>query len=453
MTLKSAVFQEPVTLKPLSLDIMSPDGIAPAAPAKGNAKKTEVVAPMPGQFLAVTPFAIALGGKTPATVDARLGTQGFQFVLTGPAELEHVVGFARGVGVKVPKIRLRGDLAMAVTVSGMWRGLGQAVVNGTAKITNGRAEVPGIAKEVVVSQSDVALTGNDFQLRGMQGQVGDVKFTGSATVPRHCEPDSPCGPGLDLQFDTLDVSQVNTLLNPSLKKQPWYKLFGSSQEESLLTKIYVVGRITANKFAMDKLTATRFFADFRLNRGDLLVSNVHAVVLGGTHEGQWRADFNAPSPVYTGSGVVRQLNAAMLASLGKAGIGTGNLSGRYELKMSGWNSTELSKSAEGTASFDWSNATIRAFALTSRGPAKVNDFNGKLAFKDGVLAFNESKATTANGIYFVTGTAEPEKLALEFKSDTAAGYKITGSLRAPEVATTNETGDDRKPKTEAVSRR
>jgi uncharacterized protein involved in outer membrane biogenesis len=258
---------------------------------------------------------------------------------------------------------------------------------------------------------------------------------------------------VDLQFDTLDIAQVNALLNPKMKKQPWYKLFGSSEEESLLTKIYVVGRITSKQIAFDKLTGTRFYADFRLNRGDLLVSNVRAAVLGGTHEGQWRADFTGSTPVYTGSGTATRINVAQFASLGKAAVGTGNVSGRYELKMSGWDGSELAKSAEGTADFDWSNATIRAFALNNRGPAKVSDFNGKLVYKDGVLAFNESRMATPNGIYFVTGTAEPEKLALEFKSDTAAGYKVTGSLRAPEVATMNASSDERKPKTEAVVRK
>jgi hypothetical protein len=256
-----------------------------------------------------------------------------------------------------------------------------------------------------------------------------------------------------LQFDSLDAAQVNELLNPTLKKQPWYKLFGSSQEESLLTRIYAVGRVTSKQITFDKLVGTKFYADFRLNHGDLLVSNVRAAVLGGTHEGQWRADFNGATPVYTGSGTVSRLNAAQFASLGRAAIGTGIVSGRYELKMSGWNSGDLAKSAEGTANFDWSGATIRAFAVSGRGPAKVNDFSGKLILKDGVLAFDESKMTAANGIYFVTGTAEPEKLELEFKSDTAVGYKITGSLRAPAVAVTGDRADEPKPKTEAVSRK
>ena len=452
ITLKSGVIKEPVTLKPLSIDLTTPGGTVPQVIGKGSAKRVEVVG-IPGQFLTVSPFAVALGGKTPTMIDARLSTQGYQLGITGPAELEQVIGIARGVGVSVPKVRLRGELLMNVAVSGAWRGLAKPTVNGTAKITNGHAEVPGIAKEILLTQSDIVLIGNEFQLRSMQAQVGDLKFTGSATVPRHCDPDAPCGPGLDLQFDTLDAAQVNELLNPTLKKQPWYKLFGSSQEESLLTKIYAVGRVSAKQITLDKLVGAKFYADFRLNHGDLLVSNVRAAVLGGTHEGQWRADFTGSTPVYTGSGTATRLNAAQFASLGKTGIGTGNVSGRYELKMSGWNAGDLAKSAEGTANFDWSGATIRAFVVSGRGPAKVNDFSGKLVLKDGVLAFNESKMTAANGIYFVTGTAEPEKLALEFKSDTAAGYKITGSLRAPAVAVTDDRAGEPKSKTEAVSRK
>jgi uncharacterized protein involved in outer membrane biogenesis len=451
-TLKSAVLKEPVTLKPLTFAVTAPAMAGVINPSRTKAKKNEVP-PMPGQFLTVAPFTVAMGGKTPSAVDARLTTHGYQMKLTGPAELEHVIGFARSVGINVPKIRLRGDMVMDIALSGNWNGLVQPAVNGSAKITNGHAEVPGIAKEILISQSDVALAGNQFELRGMQAQIGDMKFTGSATVPRHCEADTPCGPGLDLQFDEVDAARVNELLNPNLKKQPWYKLFGSSDEQSLLTKIYVVGRFTARQVAFDKLVATRVYADFRLNHGDLLVSNLRGGVLGGTHDGQWHADFTASTPVYTGSGTLTRINAAQLAALGKAAVGTGNINAHYELKMSGWNEGDLAKAAEGTATFDWSSPTIRAFAVNGRGPAKVSDFNGKLVFKDGVLAFNESRMVTANGIYLVTGTAEPEKLALEFKSDTAAGYKVTGSLRAPEVTTTSASGDERKPKTEALFRR
>ena len=156
----------------------------------------------------------------------------------------------------------------------------------------------------------------------MQAQVGDLKFTGSATVPRHCDPDGPCGPGLDLQFDTLDAAQLNELLNPTLKKQPWYKLFGSSQEESLLTKIYAVGRVSAKQITFDKLVGTKFYADFRLNHGDLLVSNVRAAVLGGTHEGEWRADFTGATPVYTGSGTATRLQRGSIRLARKGCDGT-----------------------------------------------------------------------------------------------------------------------------------
>lgn len=446
--LKSSLLKDSITLKPLSFELTTPGQLPPPIASKGKTKKEPVMI-LPGQFLTVAPFAIGLGAKTPAMIDAKVGTQSFAMDVNGPADLEHAIGLARSLGILVPKVRLRGDVVLNLGVFGPWHGLREPLVNGTAKVTNGHAEVPGIARDILIAQSDVALAGNEFQLRSMQAQVGSMKFTGTATVPRHCEADLPCGPGLDLQFDDLDIGELNALLNPNLKKQPWYKLFGSSQEESLLTKIYAVGRVTAKRIVLDKLVGTKFYGDFRLNNGDLLVSNLRAAVLGGTHEGQWRADFKGSSPVYTGSGTVTRLNAALLASLGKAAIGTGTISGRYDWKMSGWNAADFAKSAEGSGTFDWSNATIRAFALNGRGPAKVNDFSGKLNFKDGVLSFDESRMATTNGIYFVTGTAETDKLAVELTSDSAAGYKVTGSLKAPEVAATALSGEKPKPKTEA----
>jgi len=453
VTLRSSLLKEPIALKPLSFALKTPGEAPTARKAHGKNAKNQV-AELPGQFLTVAPFAVGLGAKTPATMEARLGTTSFEIRLTGPGELEHLISFGRTLGVSVPKVTLRGELAMELAMTGTWQGLPQPSINGTAKVTNGRAEVPGIAREIVVTQSEVALMGNEFQLRGMQGQAGDLRFTGSATIPRHCEADTPCGPGVELQFEDLDVAKLNALVNPNLKQQPWYKLFGSSKEESLLSKIYAVGRITAKRVDLDRLVGTKFYADFRLNNGDLLVSNMTAAVMGGTHSGQWRADFSGAAPVYTGSGTLTRVNVAQTVAVTKAVLGTGNVSGRYELKMTGWNATDLARSAEGNAAFDWSNATIRAFAPVGRGPSKVSDFNGKLLYKDGVLNFNESRMLTAAGIYSVTGTADGEKLALELKSDTATGYKVTGTIRAPEVAAEghkdSNAGEQKKVKTEAL---
>ncbi len=104
--------------------------------------------------------------------------------------------------------------------------------------------------------------------------------------------------------------------------------------------------------------------------------------------------------------------------------------------MAGWNGSDLAKSAEATATFDWAAPTIRAFAQGGRGPAKIESISGKLEWKDGVLTFNESRMTTSNGIYSITGTVEAEKLAVQCSSESAAGYRLTGTLRAPDVAVT-----------------
>lgn len=450
MDVRSSLLKDPLRVRSLRMTLKYPPEVART---EARQKKNLKVAPkkLADAFLSITPVELALGAKTPATVGAQFSARGYEMDLSGGAELENLIGFGRTIGVSVPKVTLRGEIAMDIAVSGIWQGFPEPAVNGTAKLTNGRAEIPGIAQQVIIKQSDVALDGNEFLLRSMQGQVGEVKFSGWTKVPRHCEADVQCGPLVDLDFDEIDVAKVNELLNPNLKKQPWYRLFGSSKDESLLTKVYAVGRFTAKKLVLDKLTATKLFADFRLNQGDLLISGINAEVMNGIHSGEWHADFRGSTPVYSGSGRIARMNVAQLATVTKGAIGSGVANGGYQLKMTGWTAAELAQSAEGNATFDWMNPTIRVLAAGTKGPAKISDFTGKLAYKDGVLSFNDSKMATSNGVYAVTGTATNEKLALTMTSESAAGYKVTGSLRAPVVAVT-ELGiqnEGKRPKTEA----
>ena len=73
---------------------------------------------------------------------------------------------------------------------------------------------------------------NRLILRNASATVGKIALGGSANFPRFCDGESPCESSFDLTTDDLNPARWNEVLNPHLKKKPWYRLFGASRRSA-----------------------------------------------------------------------------------------------------------------------------------------------------------------------------------------------------------------------------
>ena len=440
--LKSEVLDAPLVLGDIGLRVRTPADEAAAKPASGsirNARQPSTRVGIPDQFLTVSQFALDLRGAKPATVTASLGTQGYNLGIEGPARVERLVAVARALGISAPSINLTGSADVALAVTGQWRGLPQPAVAGSATLSDVTAEVPGIAAPVKVATANAGFSGVQFRLTKMNGSAGVLRFTGDALVPRHCEEDAPCGPELNLSFDELAAETIDSLVNPARKQRPWYRLFGRRDSESVLARTTAVGRVSARRIAVGKLAGTNAFAAFRLQNGQLMVTQFRADLLGGTHAGDWTADFKGKAPVFNGTGALTRVNVEQLASLAGQPLGSGTLNGRYTVKMQGLNAPEFADSMDLNATFDWNKGTIRTFSLDGRSPLRLAGFSGTLRFANGKLEISQSRMQTPSGIYTVSGTASSSyNLELQLTDASGSAYKVTGPLQKPEVVAVRE---------------
>lgn len=409
-------------------------------PAAAGAKAVVAVGPR----IDFDAFSIPLGGATPASASGWISSKGYELRIQGDAELGRLLQVARATGIAGPRFGLFGSAKLDVALSGDWVGFTRPQTSGRAQIRAARAEVPGIAAPVVMHSAQLELADDQLRFHNLTAQIGKTVVTGEARFPQRCNDALPCLSGFDVQADTISVEELNTLFNPRMKRQPWYKFFGSGGEASALAKMRASGRIAVKRLLLGQLTATKASAEFTLDSGRFTLTKSSADLLGGMQTGQWQADFTGDEPVYSGSGNVTRIAPAQLSSLIHAALGTGTVNGSYQIKMNGWTARELWSSASGTADFDWRNGSWRNLQL-GRTPLQFSDFVGHIALGNRGFQISNSKMQSSGGTYALAGSIKSGDLALQFERDNGAGYRVRGTLQKPLVATEPSTEASLKP--------
>jgi len=389
-------------------------------------------------------FPIPLGAATAASGSGWISTEGYNLQVQGDGELSRLLQVARATGIAGPRFGLFGAAKLDVALSGDWVGFVRPRTFGKAQVRSARAEVPGIASPVLVQSAQVELADNRVLFHNLTAQIGKSVFTGEAQFPRRCDDVASCASGFNVQAETINVEELNALFNPRMKRQPWYKFFGSGGEASALARMRASGRIAVKRLLLGQLTATKVSAEFRLDSGRLALTRTSAELLGGSQTGQWQADFTGDAPVYSGSGKLANIAAGQLAGMVRAALGTGTVNGTYQIKMSGWTARELWSSASAASDFDWRNGLLRNVQLGGV-PLQFTDFAGHIALEGGVFRIPTSKMQSSGGIYALNGSITGGELALQFERDNSAAYRLRGTLQKPLVETTPATEASLKP--------
>lgn len=428
LVLKSSLLDSPLTLGEIQLA------------AAEQPKKTSRVASKTSfaPRLDVAPFPVPLGLAEPAVASGSFSHQGYTFSLAGEGDVANIVRLARTAGIGVPRFQLKGTATLNAQLVGEWKGFAQASATGNMDVKNLTAEVPGIAAPIKIASAGVLLQQNQVTLQNLNAGLGTLKASGTATFPRHCEDDQPCISQLDIQANEVTLDEVNRLLNPRLKKRPWYRLFGVSGEHSVLASWDADGTLVIQHLVAKSLEADKVTMKFDLHRGKLAMKDVQARVFGGTQTGDWSADFTGDQARYSGIGTVSGLAVADVAALGKDPWGSGTLDGAYDLKLSGWQASDLFATAKGSCQFQWHNGMLRHLTLYGQtNPVRFPLWAGQCQWSPEGFRVSGSKMRTVSGIYQISGTVQPTKdLQLEFVRADGTAYQVTGTLEKPHVTAT-----------------
>jgi hypothetical protein len=423
LALSASTLGKPLTLPQLQLAVHTPDD---PGPATAKVQKPQV-------FLNLAPVAVDLdNGK--ATLAGNLSLEGYDLGLKGPASIERLQQLGRTVALPAPPVALSGKAEADLHLSGRWHNLAEPELAGSAKLSAVKAAVPGIASPVEFSAATVNFAGGRYELTAVSGTAGKLRFTGTGSFPMHCEDDAPCQVESNLHFDELNVDELNTLLNPHLKKQPWYRFFGRSSEESALASLNAHGHIEAARLLLGTQVVTKASASYLLDKSVLQLNDLSAGLLGGTVQGSWTADYSGKAPVYKGSGELHKINAAQLTPLLKQPLGSGSIDTPYTASFSGWTSDEFYNSAKAALNLNWSNGSFKSLSA-QHFPQNFALFTARGNYENKTLRFAEGKIASTAGNFTLSGAVSDDlQLNLHFTGEKGGQFDLSGTLAKPQIS-------------------
>ncbi len=390
-------------------------------------------------YVDIGPFNLALGRPVPAVLRGRVSRSGYSLLIHGDAQMQRLLQAARTVGLPTSQPAADGAVSVDLQIAGTWPGFTAPRALGKAQLRSVRAEVRGLNAPLEISSADLLLTQNEVRVQNLTASLTGGIWHGSLTLPRQCAGPVSCLLRVDLHADEIATDKLSQLLNPHPRKQPWYRFLSSPAQPGIpyLATLRAAGKLTANRVSIHNLVGTHVSADLELENGKLRLSGIRGEVLGGRHIGEWKADFMSKPPQYSGSGVLERVALGQLADAMHDGWITGTATGTYHATASGLTETELLSSANATLQVEARDGLLPHIALAGgTGPLQMRHLEGQLLLRDGKFEIEQGKLETPGGIYQVSGTASLGRtLDVKLVRDGGHGFKITGTLTEPRVAT------------------
>ena len=390
----------------------------------------------------IGPVSVGMGRTSPLQARATLSFTGYRGWVRGDAGVKRLLQVAPLLGIPAPAISADGSSNVDLEISGIWAE-GRPRVTGTAQLRNVRAQVRGLNAPLDVRNANLTLAEDNVRIQNINAAVADTQWRGSMVVPRPCATPRDCTLQFNLHAGDVKAASLNNLLNPTARKQSWYKFLSLGRiPASYILQARAAGKVSIEKLTIGSSNSSQLSGDVTLDQGKLTIANFRSTVLGGKIAGEWRADFLARPPIYRGIGNIEEILLSQVADLMQDGWVEGAGSAHFEFKTAGWKLQDVIANADLSTTFAIENARFPHVVLTGKaGPLRVKAFSGKLALQDGKFSLQDAKLDSADGIYTVSGTASlAGALRLKMASEGPTGYDLSGTFtntRVSQFATTS----------------
>ena len=210
---------------------------------------------------------------------------------------------------------------------------------------------------------------------------------------------------------------------------------------------------------MKKLVATQVATQVEVDRGKIILNDLRAQLLQGTHQGNWTIDASnrdiptseATTPAsnasvrYNGQGTLRDISLTQVATLMNDGWVTGTADGTFNLDASVESFRDLLSRSDGKVQFVMRNGSLPNIAIPgSSGPRTVRSFTGEVHLKKGVWQLANARLESRDGAYNVSGTVSADnKVDFVFNRGDERAWLLTGTLAKPLVTPANQNDVER----------
>ncbi len=380
--------------------------------------------------LEIGPVDVVLGRPAPLHARASFTLAGYQAAVHGDAGLKQLLQSARLLGIPAPAFAADGSATVDLTIAGAWADPRPTVL-GTAQLRSVRAQVRGLNGPLDIAGANLILDSNSVRVQNINASAGQATWRGSLQVARPCVSPEACTVQFALRTADLNAMDLNDLLNPSAKKQSWYKFLASGDSQvPYLLQASATGKIAVDKLVLGRSGCTQLTADIDLHDGKLTLANLKGQAFGGKTTGEWKADFSARPPAYSGSGSFDGASLAAVAGLMHNAWIDGSGAAKYQFETSGWRLQDLLSSANLTSNFVVHDGSFPRISLTGQsGVLRASNFSGKILLQQRQFYFPEAKLESSGGVYKVSGTVSlAGSMNLRMTSESAAGFALSGTL-------------------------
>ena len=395
-----------------------------------------------GPHLELGPFALSRGR---ATVRGWLDHQGYDFNLTGEAEVGKMLASARVFGIPALRALVEGPSQVDLQIAGAWVQWGGGApqtfsgpqVTGMAKLRNTRITFRGAAAPVEIVAGDLRLFPDHARLENFTAKAANASWTGFIDIPRGCGTPAACEAHFALNTKQLSFADIADWVSPRPKEKPWYRVLqAGSSPSSFFVVVHASGSIAAEHAQMEKFPATHFATNLSLESGKLQMTELHADMLGGTFRGGWEMDFADKPAVSAGHGSWKSVSLDKLAAaMNDPWIsGAGNAS--FKIRATGSSASAFWESAEATINFEVNNGELSHVSLEAEAPLKVTHLSGEARLHDGTFETKDARLDSPDGSFQLTGTASLKRqleMKMTRRAGSSGGYAISGTLASPRI--------------------
>lgn len=380
--------------------------------------------------LEIGPVSVVLGRPAPLHARASLSLSGYRAAVHGDAGLKQLLQSARVLGIPAPAVAADGSSTVDLTIAGSWTDSRPKVL-GTAQLRSARAQVRGLNAPLDIVSANLVLDDKTVRVQNLSASAAQAAWRGSLQINRPCATPAACEVQFNLRTAELSAGDLNDLLNPSEKKQSWYKFLAPDDGQvPYLLQASATGKITVDKLDLGKSICTQVTADLDLHDGKLTLANLKGQTLGGKATAEWQADFSVRPPAYSGSGSFDGAALTAVAALMHNAWIDGTGAARYEFTASGSTIQDLLDSANLTGNFAVRDGSFPHIALTGQsGVLHASNFSGKIAFQKGQFSFPDAKLESPSGVYKVSGTVSlTGGMNLKMTGEGVSGFALSGNL-------------------------
>lgn len=390
------------------------------------------------------PFALDRVRTGGAVVRGWVDRSGYGFTILGDAEVGRTLRLARVFGIRTLNSAADGTAQLNLQIAGSWMGQGGTAafagpqVTGSAKLRNVRFGLRGVGEPVEVSSAEMQLSPDIVHVAKLNLKAAGSAWKGSLEMPRGCGSPEKCPIHFQLATDEISLNEANEWANPSPKSRPWYRLGTAQPAPSLLARVRASGRVTADRFVLRGVMASKVSANVSLETGKLEVTSVDADLLGGKHRGKWQVEFGVKPAVCRGSGSLTGVSLGNISRLMKDDWVEGIAGASYEIR--GLCSADFWQTSEGKLQVNVTDGSLPHVLFRENAETlKISKFTAQAQLHAGTIEVSEGELDSPEGTYEVRGTATLKR-EIDFKmarvpaGSGVSSYTITGTLAEPRVA-------------------